>query len=55
MEGPCHSKKARIGEHIYGHMLLIDGVPYHFEKYIPTDSVEGTLLQNPSFYAIFRA
>lgn len=36
MEGPYHAKNKRIGEHIYGVTLLIDGVPYHFEKYIPT-------------------
>jgi hypothetical protein len=37
MEGPYHSKKTRIGEHMYGHTLLIDGVPHHLEKYIPTE------------------
>lgn len=37
MEGPYHSKNKRIGEHIYGVTLYIDNVPYHFEKYIPTD------------------
>lgn len=36
MEGPYHPKNKRIGEHIYGNTLLIDNVPYHFEKYIPT-------------------
>lgn len=36
MEGPYHPKKKRIGEHMYGHTLYIDGIPYHFEKYIPT-------------------
>ncbi|MEW6675521.1 MAG: hypothetical protein AB1348_05915 [Nitrospirota bacterium] len=36
MEGPYHPKNKRIGEHIYGITLLIDNVPYHFEKYIPT-------------------
>ena len=36
MEGPYHPEGERIGEHIYGVTLLIDGVPYHFEKYIPT-------------------
>ncbi|MDI6801237.1 MAG: hypothetical protein QMD01_04165 [Thermodesulfovibrionales bacterium] len=36
MEGPYHPKKERTGEHIYGAALLIDNVPYHFEKYIPT-------------------
>jgi len=36
MEGPYHSKKTRIGEHLYGATLYIDNVPYHFEKYIPT-------------------
>lgn len=36
MEGPYHHKKERIGEHIYGTTLLIDNIPYHFEKYIPT-------------------
>lgn len=36
MEGPYHRKDERIGEHIYGHTLYIDGTPYHFEKYIPT-------------------
>jgi len=37
MEGPLHPKNERIGEHIYGVTLLIDEVPYHFEKYIPTE------------------
>jgi hypothetical protein len=37
MEGPYHPKNKRIGEHIYGITLLIDNVPYHFEKYIPTE------------------
>lgn len=37
MEGPYHCKDERIGEHMYGHTLLIDGSPYHFEKYIPTE------------------
>lgn len=37
MEGPYHPKKKRIGEHIYGITLLIDGVPYHFEKYVPAE------------------
>ena len=36
MEGPYHSKKTKIGEHIYGITIYIDNVPYHFEKYIPT-------------------
>lgn len=36
MEGPYHTENERIGEHIYGITLLIDCVPYHFEKYIPT-------------------
>ncbi|NWF75981.1 MAG: hypothetical protein HXY53_05320 [Nitrospirae bacterium] len=36
MEGPFHPEDERIGEHIYGAILLIDGIPYHFEKYIPT-------------------
>ncbi|MBU1298918.1 MAG: hypothetical protein KKB77_07205 [Bacteroidetes bacterium] len=36
MEGPYHAKNKKIGEHIYGITLLIDNVPYHFEKYIPT-------------------
>ena len=36
MEGPYHPEDRRIGEHIYGITLLIDNVPYHFEKYIPT-------------------
>lgn len=35
MEGPYHSKKTRIGEHIYGTTINIDNIPYHFEKYIP--------------------
>ncbi len=35
MEGPYHPKYTRIGEHIYGITLIIDDVPYHFEKYIP--------------------
>ena len=35
MEGPYHDENERIGEHIYGITLLIDGVPYHLEKYIP--------------------
>jgi hypothetical protein len=37
MEGPYHPRRKRIGEHVYGHTLYIDNVPYHFEKYIPTD------------------
>lgn len=37
MEGPYHEEHERIGEHIYGITLLIDGIPYHFEKYIPTE------------------
>ncbi len=36
MEGPYHPKNKRISEHIYGITLLIDDVPYHFEKYIPS-------------------
>ena len=36
MEGPYHDENERIGEHIYGITLLIDGIPYHLEKYIPT-------------------
>jgi len=36
MEGPYHPKNRRIGEHIYGYTLYIDGIPYHLEKYIPT-------------------
>lgn len=36
MEGPYHPKNQRIGEHMYGITLLIEDVPYHFEKYIPT-------------------
>lgn len=36
MEGPYHPKSKRLGEHLYGHTLYIDNVPYHFEKYIPT-------------------
>ena len=35
MEGPYHAKSERIGEHLYGHTLYIDNVPYHLEKYIP--------------------
>lgn len=35
MEGQYHPKSERIGEHLYGHTLYIDNVPYHFEKYIP--------------------
>lgn len=35
MEGPHHRKDERIGEHLYGHTLYIDNVPYHLEKYIP--------------------
>ncbi|MGB9627717.1 MAG: hypothetical protein ACPL6D_03560 [Thermodesulfobacteriota bacterium] len=35
MEGPYHRKGERIGEHVYGHTLYIDNIPYHFEKYIP--------------------
>lgn len=35
MEGPYHPKSKRIGEHMYGHTLYIEGIPYHFEKYIP--------------------
>jgi len=37
MEGHYHSKKTRIGEHMYGTTLYIGSVPYHFEKYIPTE------------------
>jgi DNA primase catalytic subunit len=37
MEGPYHRKNERIGEHLYGSTLLIDNIPYHFEKYIPTE------------------
>ena len=37
MEGPYHCEKERIGEHIYGITIFIDGIPYHFEKYIPTE------------------
>lgn len=37
MEGPYHPKKESIGEHMYGITLYIDNVPYHFEKYIPTE------------------
>jgi len=37
MEGPYHPKKERIGEHMYGKTIYIDNVPYHFEKYIPTE------------------
>lgn len=37
MEGPYHPKNKRIGEHMYGTTLLIDNIPYHFEKYIPTE------------------
>jgi len=37
MEGPYHSKAERSGEHIYGETLYIDGLPCHFEKYVPTD------------------
>ncbi len=37
MEGPYHPKNKRIGEHMYGTTLLLDNVPYHFEKYIPTE------------------
>jgi hypothetical protein len=36
MEGPYHKKNERIGEHIYGGTIYIDNIPYHFEKYIPT-------------------
>ena len=36
MEGPYHPKGKRIGEHMYGTTLLIENIPYHFEKYIPT-------------------
>jgi hypothetical protein len=35
LEGPYHRKNERIGEHMYGTTLLIEGIPYHFEKYIP--------------------
>ncbi len=41
MEGPYHPKSERIGEHIYGHTLYIEGIPYHFEKYIPTKEEIG--------------
>ncbi len=37
MEGPYHPKNKRIGEHMYGATVLIDNIPYHFEKYIPTE------------------
>lgn len=37
MEGPYHPKNKRIGEHMYGATFLMDNVPYHFEKYIPTE------------------
>ena len=37
MEGPYHRKNERIGEHMYGTTLLIENIPYHFEKYIPTE------------------
>lgn len=37
MEGPYHPKKKRIGEHMYGHTLYIDDIPYHLEKYIPDE------------------
>jgi hypothetical protein len=37
MEGPYHPKHKRIGEHMYGATVLIDNIPYHFEKYIPTE------------------
>jgi hypothetical protein len=37
MEGPYHPKNKRMGEHMYGATVLIDNVPYHFEKYIPTE------------------
>lgn len=37
MEGPYHPKSKKVGEHMYGHTLYIDGIPYHFEKYIPTE------------------
>jgi hypothetical protein len=37
MEGPYHPKNKRVGKHIYGITLLIDNIPYHFEKYIPTE------------------
>ncbi len=36
MEGPYHAKSKRLGEHLYGHPLYIDNVPYRLEKYIPT-------------------
>ncbi len=36
MEGPYHKENERIGEHIYGATIYIDNIPYHFEKYIPT-------------------
>lgn len=41
MEGPYHPKNKRIGEHMYGTTLLIDNVPYHFEKYVPTEKEIG--------------
>jgi hypothetical protein len=37
MEGPYHPKNKRMGEHMYGATVLIDNIPYHFEKYIPTE------------------
>lgn len=36
MEGPYHAEDKRIGQHLYGATLLVNDVPYHFEKYIPT-------------------
>ncbi|MEO0185394.1 MAG: hypothetical protein ABIL22_09490 [candidate division WOR-3 bacterium] len=35
MEGPYHKENERLGEHIYGATLIINGTPYHFEKYVP--------------------
>lgn len=46
MEWPYHPKSEKIGEHLYGHTLYIDNVPYHFEKYIPTKEELRRLKKN---------
>lgn len=47
MEGPYHAENEKIGEHIYGATLYIDNIPYHFEKYIPTqEDVKKLIKEN---------
>lgn len=45
MEGPYHAENEKIGEHIYGATLYIDNIPYHFEKYIPTQEEVKKLIK----------